>query len=147
VAVQTQSQSPLSPTTSVSLALLLVRVGLSAVFMYHGAQKLFMAFGGRGLGGLTKSVGPVLAPMVGVGEFFGGLAVLLGVFSRFSAASIAVIMIGAIVMVHGKHGFGGEGGYEYNFVLLMMAAAIFLAGPGKFALAKFLPAKLKPWLE
>ncbi|MNL87251.1 putative oxidoreductase MhqP [compost metagenome] len=56
-------------------------------------------------------------------------------------------MVGAIVMVHGKNGFGGDGGYEFNFVLLMMSLAVFVAGPGKFALAKVLPAKLKPWLE
>lgn len=134
-------------STATSLALLSVRVGLAAVFMYHGAQKLFGAFGGKGLSAMIENMGPVLGTLVTIGEFFGGLAVLLGLFSRFSGASLVVIMIGAIVMVHGKNGFGGDGGYEFNFTLLCMALAIFLAGPGRIALAKFLPAKLKPWLE
>jgi uncharacterized membrane protein YphA (DoxX/SURF4 family) len=50
-------------------------------------------------------------------------------------------------MVHGKNGFSGDGGFEFNFVLMMMGLAVLIAGPGKLALAKVLPAKLKPWLE
>ena len=42
---------------------------------------------------------------VTIGEFFGGLGLILGFLSRFSAASLIVIMIGAIAMVHGKNGF------------------------------------------
>lgn len=133
---------------SVSLGLLAVRFGLGVVFMYHGAQKLFMWFGGQGLGGLTERFGPVLANLTGIGEFFGGLCILLGLFSRFSAASIIAIMIGAIVTVHGAKGFAmADGGYEFNFVLICMALPILLAGPGAYALASFLPAKLKPWAE
>lgn len=134
--------------TPVSLALLICRIGLGTVFMFHGAQKLFMAFGGHGLEGLIKMYGPVIGSLVGIGEFFGGLAVLLGVFSRFSAASITVIMLGAIAFVHGKHGFSSaDNGFEYNFALICLALPILIAGPGRIALAKFLPAKVKPWLE
>lgn len=133
---------------SVSLGLLSCRIGLGAVFMFHGAQKLFSAFGGQGLAGLSQAVGPVVAPLVGVGEFFGGLAVLLGLLSRFSAASLILIMAGAIVMVHGKFGFSmADNGFEYNFVLITLAVPILLAGPGRIALAQALPKKLKPWLE
>jgi putative oxidoreductase len=141
-----RNSTPL-PTHSVSLALLLIRFGLAAVFMYHGAQKVFGAFGGPGLATMMTKMGPVLGSLVSIGEFFGGLAILLGLFSRFSAASLVVIMAGAIAMVHGKNGFSGEGGYEFNLMLLLMAAAIFVAGPGRLALASLLPAKLRPWLE
>lgn len=133
---------------SVSLGLLSCRIGLGVVFMFHGAQKLFSAFGGKGLEGLTGMVGPVIGPLVGIGEFFGGLAVLLGILSRFSAASLIVIMAGAIVLVHGKHGFAmANNGFEFNFVLITLALPILLAGPGLIALAQALPRKLKPWLE
>jgi putative oxidoreductase len=146
MSISLQSQS--TPTSMpVSLALLSVRIGLASVFMYHGAQKMFGAFGGKGLAEMINNLGPVLGPLVSIGEFFGGLAVLLGLVSRFSAASIILIMMGAIVMVHGKNGFSGQGGFEFNFTLICMALAILLAGPGRIALAKLLPAKLKPWLE
>lgn len=133
---------------SVSLGLLSARIGLGVTFMFHGSQKLFNMFGGQGLEGLTGMVGPVLSPLVGVGEFFGGLGVLLGLLSRFSAATHILIMGGAIVMVHGKNGFSmASNGFEYNFVLIALALPILLSGPGMFALASILPGKLKPWLE
>lgn len=146
MAVQVQSTGT-NYTAPVSLALLLTRIGLASVFMYHGAQKMFGAFGGPGLGVMMEKMGPVLGFLVSFGEFFGGLAVLVGLLSRFSGGILALIMVGAIVMVHGKNGFSGDGGFEFNFVLLMMGLAVFVAGPGKLALAKVLPAKLKPWLE
>jgi putative oxidoreductase len=134
--------------TDFDLALLSVRIGLAAVFMFHGAQKLFSWFGGHGLEGLIKTFGPVVGTLVGIGEFFGGLGLLVGLLSRFSGASLILIMAGAIYNVHGKKGFSmQDGGYEYNFVLITMALAILLAGPGRIALARFLPASLKPWVE
>jgi putative oxidoreductase len=137
-----------TPGTSVSLALLFVRIGLAAVFMFHGAQKMFGAFGGKGLADMMQHMGPVLGFLVSFGEFFGGLAVLVGLLSRFSGGILALIMVGAIAMVHGKNGFSAaDGGYEFNLVLLMMGLAVFVAGPGRYALARVLPAKLKPWLE
>ena len=128
-------------------ALFSVRVGLAAVFMYHGGQKLFGWFGGKGLGGLINAYGPVVGSLVGIGEFFGGLGLLVGVLTRFSAASLVLIMSGAIYFVHGKHGFAGEGGYEFNFALITMALAIFLAGPGRLTVMRWLPARFRPWLE
>ena len=146
MAIQTVSSTPVS--APVSLGLLSVRIGLAAVFMYHGAQKMFGAFGGKGLAPMLESFGPVLGFLISFGEFFGGLAVLLGLLSRFSGASLALIMAGAIVMVHGKNGFSmATNGYEFNLVLLLMGLAVLFAGPGRFALAAVLPAKLKPWLE
>jgi len=59
---------------------------------------------------------------------------------RFSAASLIVIMIGAIAMVHGQHGFfQSNNGFEYNLALIGLLAPIFLAGPGKFSIGRFLP--------
>jgi putative oxidoreductase len=113
--------------------------------MAHGAQKLFGAFGGPGLAGVVQMMGPV-GYLVTIGEFFGGLGLILGVLPRFSAASIIVIMIGAIGMVHGKVGFfmnwagqqAGEG-YEYHLLAIAALLPIVLAGPGRFALERILP--------
>jgi putative oxidoreductase len=87
------------------LSLLCIRVGLAAVFIFHGGQKLFGWFGGKGILGLIEHLGVIMAYLVAIGEFFGGVGLLLGILSRFSAASLALIMAGAIFMVHGKNGF------------------------------------------
>src|SRR5207248_1235312 len=81
-----------------------VRVIVGTIFVVHGAQKLFGAFGGPGLATMIEMMG-TLGFFVTIGEFFGGLGLIAGFLCRFSAASLIVIMIGAIAMVHGQHGF------------------------------------------
>ncbi|MEB3221675.1 MAG: DoxX family protein [Candidatus Sericytochromatia bacterium] len=131
----------------VDLALLSVRAGLAAVFIFHGGQKLFGLFGGQGMAQLVQNLGPVLGYLVAIGEFFGGLGLLVGFLSRFSAASLVVIMAGAIALVHGKNGFSAQGGgYEYNLALLTMALAILLAGPGRIAFTQLLPPAVRRFL-
>ncbi len=132
---------------AVDVALLVARVVVGIIFAAHGAQKLFGAFGGVGLSELVKFMGPIGYP-VAIGEFFGGLGLAVGFLCRFSAASLIVIMMGAISMVHGKNGFflghGPEStlataGYEYNLALIGLLAPILIAGPGGFAIGRALP--------
>lgn len=125
-------------------ALLGSRLLVGIMFTAHGAQKLFGAFGGPGLEGIVGMLGPV-GYLVAIGEFFGGLGIALGVLSRFSAAANSLIMLGAIQMVHGKVGFfmnwtGAQAGEGYEFHLVAIAALlpILLAGPGRFAVGRFL---------
>jgi putative oxidoreductase len=124
---------------AVDFSLLLVRIIVGTIFAVHGSQKVFGAFGGEGLTPLVEKLGPV-GYLVAIGECFGGLGLIVGFLSRFSAASNIVIMIGAIVMVHGKNGFLlSDGGFEYNLALIGLLVPIFLAGPGRFAIGQFLP--------
>ena len=74
---------------------------LGAIFMAHGAQKLFGAFGGNGMTGTVGmieflGVGPPLfwAWVVALVEFFGGLAILLGFLTRVAAVLIIITMVG-----------------------------------------------------
>jgi putative oxidoreductase len=65
---------------------------------------------------------------------------IVGFLCRFSAASLIVIMIGAIATVHGQHGFFlSDGGFEYNLALIGLLAPILIAGPGRFSIGRFLP--------
>jgi putative oxidoreductase len=92
----------------------------------------------------------VIAFLVIIGEFFGSLGLLIGFLTRFTAASMAVIMAGAIMMVHHPHGFfmnwsgkqAGEG-YEYHLLVLGICAALVLTGAGRWSvdgmIAKRLP--------
>src|SRR5262249_22861843 len=126
-----------SPAVDVSL--LIVRVVVGIIFAAHGAQKLFGVFGGPGLAAVVAMMGPI-GYLVTIGEFFGGLGLIVGLLSRFSAASLIVIMLGAIGMVHGQHGFFlAAGGFEYNLALIGLLAPILIAGPGRFAIGRFLP--------
>lgn len=128
---------------AVDCALLLVRLLLGLVFMAHGSQKLFGAFMGPGLEAWVQMMGPI-GYLVAIGEFFGGLCIFLGILSRFSAAAIAVIMMGAIALVHGENGFFlSANGMEYALTLLVCALVILICGPGRYALASLLPRSLK----
>jgi putative oxidoreductase len=125
--------------TAVNLSLLIVRVIVGIIFAFHGSQKLFGAFDGPGLAKTAEMMGPLAYP-VAIGEFFGGLGLIVGFLTRFSAASLIVIMIGAIVTVHGKNGFSMQhGGFEYNLALIGLLAPTLLAGPGGFSIGRFLP--------
>ena len=126
-------------------ALLTVRAVVGVILMAHGAQKLFGAFGGHGLeavmGPNDPGGGGIIGLLVAVGEFFGGAGILAGLLARFSAAANALIMAGAIVLVHGKNGFfSSNGGYEYNLALIGLLLPILIAGPGRFSIAGALQA-------
>ncbi len=132
---------------AVDVSLLLLRVIVGVIFAAHGAQKLFGAFGGPGLAEVVKMMGPLGYPVT-IGEFFGGLGLIFGFLCRFSAASLIVIMIGAIAMVHAQYGFFlgraptdqlATAGFEYNLALIGLLAPILIAGPGRFAIGRFLP--------
>jgi putative oxidoreductase len=125
--------------TVVDLSLLILRIAAGVVFAVHGSQKVFGALGGMGLEKFVQMMGPI-GYLVAIGECFGGLGMLVGFLSRFSAASNIVTMIGAIFMVHGKNGFLMEKqGFEYNFVLIGLMLPILLCGPGKFSIGRYLP--------
>ncbi len=126
--------------TIVDFSLLISRVVVGTIFAAHGAQKLFGAFGGPGLAKTVEMMGGGPLPyLVTIGEFFGGVGIVLGFLTRFSAAANIVIMIGAIAMVHGKNGFFLQNqGFEYNLALIGLLLPIFLCGPGRFSIAHLL---------
>lgn len=122
---------------------LLLRATLAVVLFPHGAQKLLGWFGGPGFGGamrhLTGDYGlpVVIAFLVVVIEFFGPIALALGLLGRVAAAGVAAVMIGAVLTTHLPYGFfmnwfgtqGGEG-FEYHLLALGIAAALMANGSG-----------------
>jgi putative oxidoreductase len=123
---------------AVDLALLVCRVIVGAIFIAHGGQKVFGLWGGGGLAETVQHMGVPLGYLVAIGEFFGGLGLLLGVLSRFSAFWLIVIMLGAIFKVHLAGGFFAPKGIEYNLALIGLCAVPLLAGPGRWALINLL---------
>lgn len=120
---------------AVDVSLLILRLIVGFVFAYHGYPKVFQG----GMHEMAEGMGSI-AYLVAIGEFFGGIGLMVGFLTRFSAAALIIIMIGAIVLVHGKNGFSmANQGYEYNVVLIAMLAPILIAGPGHYALGRILP--------
>lgn len=123
------------PGTSTGLAILRVVVGI--VFLMHGGQKLFV-FGFHNVGGFMHQLGiplpAVSGAVVTVVEFFGGLALVLGLFTRWAAALIACDMLVAVTVVHLRGGFFLPRGFEYALTLLAASITLALAGPGAAAL-------------
>ena len=129
-------------TVIMSIALLLLRLGIGLTLAGHGVQKLFGWFGGPGLQraklGFEKQgfrpVWPwiILAIVVEVG---GGLSVALGFLTPLGAAGIFGAMAMATFKSHWKNGFWmNKGGYEYSLMLLITSIVIGLIGPGNYSL-------------
>lgn len=130
-------------TSAQRYAVTIVRLTLGVIFVAHGAQKVLGWFGGAGWSGTIEAFAkqgmpaPVTA-LIMIAEFFGGLGVLFGCLTRIAAFGPAIVMTGAIVLVHLKNGFflnwflvPGKGhGMECNLAYLAMAVAVMLAGPG-----------------
>jgi putative oxidoreductase len=124
---------------AVDLSLLVVRVAAGVIFAAHGSQKLLGAFEGPGLAKTVEMMGPI-GYLVAIGEFFGGLGLVVGFLCRFSAASLIVVMLGAIATVHAKNGFFLQNhGFEYNIALIGLLIPVLLAGPGQYAIGRSLP--------
>jgi len=127
---------------SIALGLLIIRLVLGLTFIGHGVQKLFGWFGGYGLkgtGGWLDSIGvkPGVAAafVIGLFEVVGGLLFVLGLWMPVAAALIIILMIGAIVTVHGKNGFWvTQNGIEYNVILIAISLALALIGPGAYSI-------------
>jgi putative oxidoreductase len=130
--------------------LLFSRLVLGLVIAPHGAQKLLGWFGGHGFSASHAylnqhyHVPSLLALLVILAESFGALALMAGLFSRFSAFGITAVMTGAL-FTHLEQGFfmnwfgnqPGEG-FEYHLLALGLAIPLVLRGGGAFALDNLL---------
>ena len=118
-----------------------VRVATGAFLMPHGAQKLFGLFGGYG----PEATGQFFASKLGLPasfavlagsiEFFGGLALALGLLTRPAAALVFGLMAVAVVKVHLANGyFWTDGGFEYPLLWAILALSYVVKGGGKYSL-------------
>ncbi len=120
---------PMNP----DLALFAVRLGLFLVFIYEGWTKLIdlKEYAKKMPGGVPLTLA------TGAGEFFGSLGVMTGVLAQWAAWALVLLMVGAIVFSL-KWGTqfhtGKQAGWDFNFLLLTMALAVALMGPGAWAL-------------
>jgi len=127
-----------------------LRVPVGIIFAAHGAQKLFGWFGGYGLDGTGQWMasiglhpGTLMALLAGGAEFFGGLALIVGLLVRPAAAVLAFTMLVAIFSVHIGNGlFTSNNGYELGLALLAAAVSLTISGGGRASLDRVLAAEL-----
>lgn len=143
-------------TDQQSYALLAVRVALGVVLLPHGMQKALGMFGGYGFSGTVGFFGQmgipaIVATLVIMAEFLGSAALILGIGTRFMAASIFVTMLGAMIMGgHLQNGFfmnwfgnqAGEG-VEYFVLVFGLAIASLVGGSGRFSIDNLISERLK----
>ena len=103
-----------------------LRIVAALLIMQHGAQKLF----GFPAGAQPTQTPPLISMMgfVGILEFFGGLLLLLGLFTRPVAFILSGLLAVAYFMAHAPQGFWpvlnrGELAALYSFVFLYLAVA------------------------
>ncbi|WP_417666371.1 DoxX family protein [Pseudidiomarina sp.] len=136
--------------TDAGIGALVLRVPIGIIFIAHGAQKLFGWFGGYGLegtGGWMESIGlapgVLMAFLAGAAEFFGGIALVLGLLVRPAGAVLSIAMLVAIFSVHIGNGlFMSNNGYEFGLSLLAASAALIFTGAGKASVDAWLQQKL-----
>jgi putative oxidoreductase len=138
------------------LALLAARLGLAWVFNYNGGGKLFGLFGGGGVHQSSRFFSQIahLHPavlftvMAGITEFFGGIAVGLGIFGRIAAVGLTGDMIVAMATVTFGNGISVAdcttaacapgthpgGNYQINVALATLALVVAFLGTGRFSL-------------
>ncbi len=122
-------------------ASLALRIPVGVIFAAHGAQKLFGWFGGYGLEGTGQFMasqglepGFLMALLAGSAEFFGGLALILGLLVRPAALVLAFTMLIAGVVVHGANGlFVSNGGFEFALALFSSSLALVFLGGGQLS--------------
>ena len=124
------------------LGILMIRLFFGTAIAAHGAQKLFGSFGGYGLKGtagffenLGFRPGVPFAAAAGLGEFGGGLLLVLGLLTPVGAAAILSTMLVAIVSVHLKNGlFIQNNGMEGPFLYGAAAVGLSFTGAGSISL-------------
>ena len=132
--------------TENTTAIAILRLTLGVLFFAHGAQKMLGWFGGYGFTGTmgfftgAMHIPAPFAVLAIAAEFFGGVGLLLGLFTRVAAFGIAVTMLVAVATVHLQFGLfanwsgtqKGEG-IEYHLLVLAITAFLMIKGGGAFS--------------
>ena len=129
-----------------SWAPIFARLTLGIIFFAHGSQKLLGWFGGSGWSGTIQffeqsGVPAFLAILLIITELFGGIAIILGFFTRLAALGLTIAMLVAIFKVHLQNGFflnwfnvpNMGHGIEYSLALIGLSLSLLVWGAGNLS--------------
>jgi putative oxidoreductase len=132
--------------TTSTWAMLPIRIGVGLIFIAHGSQKVFGAFGGQGFDAWINTQVQVALPAgtptlrfwlacAAFAELVGGAMVLFGLLTRVGAALLGIVMFVALYFVHWRYGFflrdNGIDGIEYVLILFCSCIALLVEGGGR----------------
>ena len=137
-------------TSNAGAAATVLRIPVGIILAAHGAQKLFGWFGGYGLEGTGQWMasiglepGYLMALLAGGAEFFGGLALILGLLTRPAALVSAFTMVVAIFSVHISNGlFMSNNGYEFALALFAATLGLAIQGAGSVSVDNLIANKI-----
>lgn len=115
-------------------ALLVMRLVLGAIMIAHGYHKVIGGFHHHMDSVASLGLPRGMAYLSAGTEFFGGIGIALGLFTRFFSLAFAIEMGVAIWKVHFKNGLMGNGGYEFPLALVAIAFALMCFGGGPWGL-------------
>jgi putative oxidoreductase len=123
----------------------MIRITVGAILLVHGWSKI--KTGVTGIAGYLGKVGiepsVPFAYVVYINEAIGAVCIIIGLFTRFFAASIAIELAVALWIVHCAKGFGASaGGYEYVLMWGIIMFAIALRGGGPYSLDRVIGKEL-----
>lgn len=142
-------ETPADPAATIA------RLALGAMILPHGMQLLLGSFGGPGFqasmsGFAATGIPAVLAFLAIVAQFFGGIALLVGLLGRVAALGIGVVMVVAVLTVHAQHGFfmnwagtlpAGAEGWEFHLLAIALSLVVTIRGSGAWSVDRALTAR------
>jgi putative oxidoreductase len=109
-----------------------IRVAIGTIFIVHGFGK----FDPRFVGFLNQIGIPAeMQVLIALAEFVSGILLIVGVLTRISASILSIVMLGAIFHVKHATNLTGQGGYEFELLILAGVLVIIVAGPGRVSLS------------
>ncbi|MEX0944696.1 MAG: DoxX family protein [Balneolaceae bacterium] len=116
------------------LALLLLRIGVGVIFIVSGWGKLTGIEGVQGFfGNIGIPLPAIMAWVVAIVEFVGGIMVLLGAYARIPYLLLAIIMVVAVLTTKLDGGFSGA---RLELMLFLTSIALYLIGSGEYSIDK-----------
>lgn len=114
------------------IGLLLLRIALGVIFLFHGYPKLAHLRGNLQMQNffIEHGMPGYFLYIAGVIETFGGGLLLLGLFTRPAALFVGAEMCVAIWKVHSAHGYFGVNDYQLPFALAAACFALATVGAG-----------------
>lgn len=112
-----------------------LRSAIGVIFILHGMMKF-----NPGFANALPNMGlpPEMQIPIALAEVVPGVLIIIGVLSRFSAALLSIVMVGAIFHIKGAQSITGDGGVELDLILLAASLVIMIAGPGRISLAQII---------